>query len=168
MSSHALRLSVDASRTSATTHRVIASADIGASHAEAYRTSADYRVGHPSILPQQYFRNLRVVEGGYGAGTVITFDIVAFGRTVGARSRITEPVPGRVLVESDTEKPLVTTFTVDPNVDGTARVTFDTTFQTRSGLLGRIEGWMTRGFLKRVYAAELNQFDAYVRGTSSS
>ena len=168
MSSDALRLSVDTSRTSATTHRVIASADISASPAEAYRTITDYRVGHPAILPSKYFRNLRVVEGGYGAGTVITFDIVAFGRTIVARSRITEPVPGRVLVESDTEKPLVTTFTVDPNIDGTARVTFDTTFQTRPGLLGRLEGWMTRGFLKRVYAAELDQFDEYVRGSSSS
>lgn len=168
MSSHALRLSVDATRTNATTHRVVASADISTSPAEAYRTIADYRIGHPSILPKQYFRNLRVVEGGYGAGTLITFDIVAFGRTVTARSRITEPVPGRVLVESDTEKPLVTTFTVDANADGTARVTFDTTFQTRAGLLGRIEGWMTRSFLKRVYAAELDQFDAYVRGALSS
>lgn len=168
MSSHALHLSVDASRTSATTHRVVASANIGTSPAEAYRIIADYRVGHPGILPQQYFRNLRVIEGGYGAGTVITFDVIAFGRTVTARSRITEPVPGRVLVESDTEKPLVTTFTVDPNADGTARVTFDTTFQTRAGLLGRLEGWMMRGFLKRVYPAELDQFDEYARGKRSS
>jgi len=167
MSSHALRLSVDARRTSATTHRVIASANISTSSVQAYRTIADYRRGHPSILPAQYFRNLRVIEGGYGAGTVITFDVVAFGRIVAMRSRVTEPVPGRVLVESDTEKPLVTTFTVDSNADGTARVSFDTTFQTGPGLLGRVEGWMTRAFLKRVYAAELDQFDAYVRKSAS-
>jgi hypothetical protein len=78
---------------------VTASAVFEAHAADAYRLIADYRKGHPRILPERYFRNMQVEEGGYGAGTIVRFDMLAFGRIQHARSRITEPEPGRVLAE---------------------------------------------------------------------
>src|SRR3954464_10167672 len=93
--------------------RVSASAEIRAAAVNVYRMIADYRDGHQRIIPPQYFRNLEVDAGGYGAGTQIRYDLRAFGTTYHARARITEPEPGRVLVETDLAKGAVTTFTVD-------------------------------------------------------
>ena len=64
-----------------------------------YRIIADYRQHHPNILPPA-FSDLRVEEGGVGEGTVISFKMTAGGRTRQTRARVTEPEPGRVLVES--------------------------------------------------------------------
>ena len=45
------------------------------------------------------------VEGGYGAGSVITYDLIAFGKASHVRARVTEPEPGRVLVEAGARNP---------------------------------------------------------------
>jgi hypothetical protein len=42
-----------------------------------------------------------VERGGVGAGTVIRFRLRVFRRTRDFRAEITEPTPGRVLVETD-------------------------------------------------------------------
>ena len=148
---------------STNTLHVEASANVGASAADAYRMIADYRVGHTHIIPPRYFRNLRVEEGGYGAGTVITYDLIAFGKTNHARARVTEPEPGRVLVETDLEKGAVTSFIVDPISAARSRVTIKTDMPTRSGLLGLVERAVIRRFLKRVYVAELALLNAELR-----
>lgn len=36
-----------------------------------YALIADYRSGHPRILPKAYFKELVVEQGGVGAGTVV-------------------------------------------------------------------------------------------------
>jgi hypothetical protein len=140
---------------STNTLHVEARANIAGSAADAYRMIADYRLGHTLIIPRRYFRNLRVEEGGYGEGTVIRYDLRAFGKTIRARARVTEPEPGRVLVETDLERGAVTTFIVEPISAGKSRVTIKTDMATRSGLLGVIERAVTRRFLERVYVAEL-------------
>lgn len=140
-----------------------ASANVGASAADAYRMIADYRVGHARIIPPRYFRNLRVEEGGYGAGTVISYDLIAFGKTSHARARVTEPEPGRVLVETDLDKGAVTSFVVDPVGAARSRVTIMTDMPTRSGLLSLIERAVIPRFLARVYIAELALLDAELR-----
>jgi hypothetical protein len=148
---------------SSNTMRVDATAHVSASAADAYRMIADYRVGHARIIPPRYIRHLRVEEGGYGAGTVISYDLIAFGKTNHARARVTEPEPGRVLVETDLEKGAVTSFIVDPIGAAKSRVTIRTDMPTRSGLLGVIERAMIRRFLSRVYVAELALLDAELR-----
>jgi len=140
-----------------------ATAHVGASAADAYRMIADYRVGHTRIIPPRYFRDLRVEEGGYGAGTVIRYDLIAFGKTTRARARVTEPEPGRVLVETDLDKGAVTSFVVDPVGTAKSRVTIKTDMPTRSGLVGFIERAVIRRFLRRVYVAELALLDAELR-----
>jgi hypothetical protein len=135
--------------------RVEAGAQIAAPAAVVYRLIADYEQGHPRIVPPQYFRNLKVVRGGYGAGTEITFEMRAFGSVQHCRATITEPEPGRVLIETDAVTGAETRFEVASEGSAASFVRFVTTIPTRSGVLGWVERAVTRAFLKRVYAAEL-------------
>ena len=141
------------------TQYVSASAIINASAKQVYAILADYRDGHPRILPKQYFSSLEVERGGIGAGTVIRFEMRAPGMTRTFHADITEPEPGRVLVESNRVEgnpasKSVTTFTVDPvNGQQQARVTIDTALSVSNWL----EGLFTTMFLRRVYAQELKQ-----------
>jgi hypothetical protein len=49
---------------------VVASAHIAAAPAQVYAIIANYREGHPRILPKE-FSGLTVEQGGIGAGTII-------------------------------------------------------------------------------------------------
>ena len=89
-----------------------ASADIGAPADEIYNVLADYQVGHPAILPKPDFTSLTVEHGGRGAGTVFVTRMRAMGSERIFRMTVTEPQPGRVLVESDGMT--TTTFTIEP------------------------------------------------------
>ena len=62
-----------------TTAQAIESAIIAAPPAAVYAVLADYRNHHPHILPQQYFHNFVVEEGGQGAGTIFRTDVHVFG-----------------------------------------------------------------------------------------
>lgn len=143
--------------------RVAASAEVGGAARDVYHMIADYRSGHPRIIPPRYFRNLQVEHGGYGAGTLIRCEMVAFGSTYQARSHVTEPEPGRVLVETDLEKSAVTTFVVDPLGSSRSMVTLSIDLPMRSGMLGALERLITRRFLRRAFAAELRQLDEQIR-----
>src|SRR5215813_13655906 len=97
------------------THIITASATIPARRERVYSLIANYRDGHPRILPKQ-FKNLVVEQGGIGAGTVIRFQMSVFGKLQTFRASITEPEPGRTLVETDLDtNGAVTTFTVNPS-----------------------------------------------------
>ena len=108
----------------------------------------------------KFFRRLDVLEGGTGAGTRVRGEVRVFGRTVAFEHVVSEPEPGRRLMESDVSGSSVTEFIVDP-VDGAARVTMRTEFSTeREGILGRIERWMTAATLERIYKEELGLLSA--------
>jgi hypothetical protein len=100
------------------TYKAEASATINAPAALVYSIIADYRDGHPHILPKPYFLGLEVERGGFGAGTVIRFRVRVMGKTQAFRAAVTEPEPGRVLVESDLDGGPQTTFTVEPLEEG--------------------------------------------------
>jgi hypothetical protein len=139
-------------------HRVTTSALIPAPASKVYSILADYRVGHPSILPRPYFDSLVVEEGGVGAGTAICFEMRVFGRRQTFHSVVTEPEPGRVLVETDLNTGAVTTFTVEPRDDGrNSQVTIATETGARAGILGGLEGWLTTRTLRPIYEKELAQ-----------
>jgi hypothetical protein len=135
--------------------RVTATAVVPASAAIVYGIIADYRRGHPSILPPKYFEDLIVESGGYGEGTRIRFTMRSFGTRHVSHARITEPEPGRVLVETDDQTGTVTTFLVEGVTASSTRVTFVTDYHAR-GLRGRIEVLLVPGYLKKVYAEELD------------
>lgn len=137
-----------------------ASAIIPASPKRVYDLLADYKNEHPAILPQPYFTGLDVIQGGRGAGTV--FD--AYMNIMGAKSTlhmaVTEPEPGRVLMETDTERGTITTFTVDPAGDSSAAKLTIATEYFPAGIMERI---IIRPLLNRVYKAELEKIANYVK-----
>lgn len=136
--------------------KVSAEAEIDAPTSLVYGLIADYRSGHPRILPDPYFSDLVVVGGsGVGAGTVIRYKARFMGAARELHAEVTEPSPGRVLVETDPDTSVRTTFTVEPHREGRAsRVIIETEFPSR-GLRGWIEALFARRLLPKVYALEL-------------
>jgi hypothetical protein len=120
---------------------------------------ADYRLGHPRIVPPKYFQNIVVERGGIGDGTVISFEMKMLGKIRKSRARVTEPEPGRVLVEKVDDQGIVTTFRVDPAGAFRSDVTISTVLPTRRGLLGALEGLLVRALLAPVYRDELVLID---------
>jgi hypothetical protein len=137
-------------------HFVTASAVIPARRERVYSLIADYRDGHPRIVPKQ-LSGMVVEQGGIGAGTVIHFQMSFFGRKQTFRAAVTEPEPGRVLVETDLDtNGAVTTFIVDPGAaPADCRVTISTELRVRSGFLGFIERTLSTWLLRPLYAQEL-------------
>jgi hypothetical protein len=136
-------------------HTVEAQAEIAAAAERVYGIVADYRAGHPRIVPKPFFQGIEVEEGGCGAGTVIRVGVRLVGRTRWFRAAVAEPEPGRVLVETDLDGGPVTIFTVDPLGEGRCRATISTRLQRRGRPVGMLERWLTLRFLRRVYAEEL-------------
>ena len=146
------------------THQISASRHITAPVHKVYDLIADYRNGHPRILPKPYFVSLHVEQGGYGAGTVIHFQMQLIGKVQSFHSTITEPEPGRVLVETDRNTGAVTTFIVDPRANGQeAFVTIKTITNVPAGMFGKIQGWLTTQLLRPVYEKELDQLAVVAR-----
>ncbi|HEX8692253.1 MAG TPA: SRPBCC family protein [Longimicrobium sp.] len=141
-----------------------ATAEIDAPAEVVYGVFADYRVGHPSILPKRHFSAWEVESGGRGAGTVVRFRMRVLGVTRPARGVVTEPEPGRVLVETYPADDIVTTFTVDPLPGGRSRVTIVSDMPRHGGIVGWIEGLVVPRALRPVFAEELRLLAEYVRG----
>jgi Polyketide cyclase / dehydrase and lipid transport len=141
--------------------QIEASAVIDAPPEAAYAIVADYRTGHPAIVPKENFRDLAVEEGGYGAGTVIRarVRVGADERTV--RHRVTEPEPGRVLIETDVDADSATTFTFTPlDDDRRVRVRIATEMAASPGIRGVVERLFAPPMLRRIYRKELRQLAA--------
>ena len=128
-----------------------------------YGVLADYREGHPAILPQPYFRELVVEKGGRGAGTVVRVHMEVLGVEQHYRMLVSEPEPGRVLVEHDPEAGVTTTFTVAPlNGGERSLVTIATASRPNPGLRGVIERLVNPPVARRIYKQELRQLAEYV------
>ncbi|MCL4868838.1 MAG: SRPBCC family protein [Anaerolineae bacterium] len=141
-----------------TSHLVVASQLIPASVQQVYAIIADYNQGHPHILPKPHFVSLTVEKGGVGAGTEIQFQMRLMGQVRTFRAAVTEPEPGRVLVETDLDTGAATTFTVDPRDDGRhSYVTIATEIKARPGILGKLERWLASRLLHPIYVKELQQ-----------
>lgn len=138
------------------TYRATGTALIQAPASVVYEIIVDYRDGHPRILPRPPFVSLEVERGGRGAGTIVRFEMTSFGRTQAFRATITEPEPGRVLVETNDDGSPVTTFTVEPHEGGQrAKVTITTEGAISGGWLGWLERALTVRYLQGIYAQEL-------------
>lgn len=137
-------------------HFITASAVIPARRERIYSILANYKDGHSRILPRQ-FRELIVEKGGTGAGTVIRFQMRVFGKTQTFRAAVTEPEPGRVLVETGLDtNGAVTTFIVDPGTaPADSRVTISTELAVRSGFAGFLEKRLSTMLLRPIYVKEL-------------
>ena len=117
-----------------------------------YNIIADYRNGHPLILPKAYFLSMEVEAGGFGAGTIVNFEMRLLGQTKSFHSLITEPEPGRLLVETDTKSEIPTSFHILPISDGgQTRLTIATELKGQNV----VEGFIAKWILQKVYREEM-------------
>jgi hypothetical protein len=128
-----------------------------------YHCLADYRAHHRTtasggFLPPA-FTSLDVLEGGVGAGTLFRFTTRVGGRTATRTQRVSEPEPGRVLVESGDREGSV--FTVQPDGNAT-RLRIETTL-TAPGLEGLLMRWFGARLLRPLYADEMSRLEHYAR-----
>jgi hypothetical protein len=118
---------------------------------EVYAVLTDYSGGHQAILPKQYFSGLSVIEGGRGSGTIISVRMKVMGVKSRYQFHVTEPEPGRILVETDDVAGVVTTFTVDPADGGKrSRVAIATRSRASKGAGGLIERLVNPVIMHRI------------------
>jgi uncharacterized protein YndB with AHSA1/START domain len=142
------------------TIHVSAEKTIAAPAETLYGYLADMSV-HPRFLPEA-FSDFQIESGGVGAGTVTRFKVTAGGRARDYRMEVSEPEPGRVLVESDTSSSLVTKFTVTPGGDS-SRVEISTTWDGAGGVGGFFERMFAPRVMRSIYVDELEQLDAFAQ-----
>lgn len=137
--------------------RVAAEAIIAAQPEAIYEIFVDYHAKHGHILPAE-FRDLEVEAGGHGAGTIVRFRTRIAGVERSYRMIVSEPEPGRVLMESDTLSTLVTTFTVTPIQDGQqTHVQIMTELDSSSGLSSLFGRMLLPLIMRPIYKKELRQ-----------
>lgn len=141
--------------------RVVAQRPVHAPASRVYHLIADYRDHHPAFLPTA-ISDLVVEQGGYGAGTEIAFNVRLGGRKRHVRALVSEPHPGRVIAETDTQTGAVTSFVVADEGDH-ALVTIQTEFAPAAGLQGWVERRFAPGMLRKLYVEELEKLDEYAR-----
>lgn len=141
--------------------RVAETGLVGAPAELVYGLIADMKEHHARFLPPA-LKDLRVEQGGYGAGTRYRVTGVFLGGERELHMRVDEPEPGRVLTESHLDSPLVTTWTVEPVTDGT-RVTIETVWPSAGGIGGLLERLLAPRAMARVYREELRLLDRYAR-----
>lgn len=142
---------------------VSASAVVHAPPSVVYGILADYHEGHPGILPRPPFGELVVESGGTGAGTVFRVTTRQGLGMITYRMSVTEPEPGRLLVETDQDSDLVSTFRVEPTEGGHSRVTI-TTRWTRGGVRGFFERLLVPTLAGPVYRKEIANLERAARG----
>jgi Polyketide cyclase / dehydrase and lipid transport len=141
---------------------------IDAPAAVVYHCLSDY-VAHHRHQPEGFlpsaFTRLDVLEGGVGAGTLIRFTTRVGGKSATRTQRVSEPEPGRVLVESGNGEG--STFTVEPRGQGRAWVRIETVLLT-SG----IEGWLMHivgpRIMRGLYADELTRLARHAQSHARS
>jgi uncharacterized protein YndB with AHSA1/START domain len=147
-----------------TTIEVSAEKEIDAPAGTVYGCIADMHQ-HSRFLPPA-FTDFEVESGGVGSGTITRFKVTAGGRTRGYRMKVSEPEPGRILTESDTNSSLATTFTVTP-VGDRSRVRISTAWEGAGGIGGFFERLFAPRVMRGIYADELERLNAYARGRSA-
>lgn len=134
--------------------------EIDAPAAEVYGYLADMHTHHRFLPPA--FSDFQIEEGGVGTGTRTRFKVTAGGRTREYHMRVTEPEPGRTLVETDTGSSLVTTFTVDPRGEKSL-VNITTTWDGAGGVGGFFEKTFAPRAMNRLYLDQLRRLNDYAR-----
>jgi hypothetical protein len=125
-----------------------------------YHLLTDYREHHRpgGFLPPE-FSDQVIARGGVGAGTELHYVITVGGRPRTIEAVVSEPVPGRRILES--AQSVETTMTVEPLPAG-ARVRFETELD-EPGLSGLISRVFAERLLAPVYRDELDRLEAYAQ-----
>ena len=142
---------------------VVVSAVVDASAEAVYDVFSDYEVAHKAILPKPYFEDMVILAGGRGEGTVVDVYMKVLGVKKTYHLTVTEPKPGRLLVETDYNTGERTHFIMEPLANGRqTRVTLDSKFNTSPGFAGSIERMITGPITRYIYKKELANLAAYL------
>lgn len=133
-----------------------------------YAILRDYEGAHQAILPPDTFTEVKVLEGGQGAGTRLLLRMEILGDELLTEQVVSEPEPGRVLVETGKDGMSQTTFTVEPAGEQQAQVTVHTELRTGRGLGAVLERLLAPPLLERVYRQALERLNEYVQEEDSA
>lgn len=140
---------------------VIEEGNVGAPVEQVYSYIADMRNHHQHFLPPS-FGEIRIEEGGYGAGTIYRVNVTFAGQARELHMRVLEPEPGRVIAEEDLHSPMVTTWTLTPLGAG-CHVRLETHWPSTGGFQGLLERLFAPGVMRKTYRDELVRLDRYAR-----
>lgn len=125
-----------------------------------YRCIADFQHHHQHFLPSQ-FGNYLVEEGGFGAGTVVSFTSTLGGRLRKFRVKIEEPEQN-VLIERDLLSDLTTKTTIIDQENGCV-VRFETIWESSKGFIGTLERIFAPKMMQKMYIDELTRLEHYAK-----
>lgn len=113
----------------------------------------DYETVRPKILTSHY-SGYQVLEGGQGAGTVVTWKLQATESRV-RDVRATVDVAGRTVIEKDANSSMVTNWTVAPAGPAGSTVTVKTSWTGAGGVKGIFEKIFAPLGLRKIQAEVL-------------
>jgi hypothetical protein len=113
---------------------------------------ADYQSTRPKILSDHY-SGYQVLEGGQGAGTVVTWKLQATKSRV-REVKSTVDVAGRSVIEKDANSSMVTNWTIAPAGTGSS-VTLKTAWKGAGGIGGFFEKTFAPLGLRKIQAEVL-------------
>lgn len=149
--------------------KVQASEVIDARPEDVYALLSDYKIGHPAILPKPYFTGLTVEKGGQGEGTIVITKMKVMGQEFVYRQAVTEPEPGRLLVETDLETGQFSSFTFEPvNGGKQTYLTIYSEFPGKAGFAGWMEKLMQPMIVGRIYRQELRNIAVYFQNKAAA
>lgn len=122
---------------------------------------ADYATVRPKILSSHYSA-YRVLEGGQGAGTVVTWKLQATKSRV-REVKATVDVAGKTVIEKDANSSMVTNWTVAPAGTGST-VTIKTSWQGAGGIGGFFEKTFAPLGLRKIQAEVLENLKKQLEG----
>jgi hypothetical protein len=120
---------------------------------------ADYQTTRPKILSDHY-SGYQVLEGGQGAGTVVTWKLQATKSRV-REVKSTVDVAGRAVIEKDANSSMVTNWTIAPAGTGST-VTLKTAWQGAGGVGGFFEKTFAPLGLRKIQAEVLENLKRVV------
>ena len=150
-------------RNSMNTFNITATKLMDARPEDVYNVFSDYVVAHNAILPRPFFTGMEVKKGGRGAGTEILVHTKALGQEREMFMVVSEPTPGRDLMETEPATGLVTHFLVEPlNGGRQAKVTISTDFPIPAGFSGWLQKTIQAPLIRPVYLKELDNVAEYL------
>ncbi|GAC1329631.1 MAG: SRPBCC family protein [Chloroflexota bacterium] len=139
--------------------RVAIERQLAAPADQVYQYIADYERHHGQWLPPEY-SNYRAAAADTAGTSTVFYHLKTGTRERDYTMRITQPVPGRVVKEEDTNSSLEKTWTVTPS-EGGSRVRIETRWDGARGVGGFFERLFAPRVLSALYAVELQRLDRY-------
>lgn len=130
--------------------------------ATVYAIVADVRDHHFRVVPESVDRSTyRVLEGGYGAGTVVEYQTAISRIDHPLRYLVEEPEPGRVVVFRHEGGLVEKRYEVDAAGPAACTMTSRVRVARRAGFLGIIDRLLGRSFIQRMAEQKLDNIEQY-------